>query len=291
MAIPGGEKTLFQKVRLNEVVVKFTGEGDVAEWIDQVRIAKRIMQLTDSDLADLAALALKDKAFAVYKQMPDAKKSNFEEIANALMTAFAEDKLSAHAAATNRKYVDGEGVDAFMNELKRLGGIAKASDDTIQAWFILGLPTEVAKRMRSTPKVFNLPEDALLEMARAMVQMEEATSQMAAAVVADKEADKVMAAVAKSVPSGCFECGGNHIVRFCPKVKNGISQITGKRWNSGWQQRAGQRPRPGAGWQGDRQVDGQWVFQPSRPVALDVDDSKSGNEFGLSLAQASAQYN
>ena len=59
------EKTLFQKVRLSEVVSKFTGEEDVAAWIEQVRIAKRIMQLTDADLADLASLSLKGKAFAV----------------------------------------------------------------------------------------------------------------------------------------------------------------------------------------------------------------------------------
>ena len=147
MTTQESEKTLFQKVRLSEVVSKFTGEEDVAAWIEQVRIAKRIMQLTDADLADLATLALKDKAFAVYKQMPLEKKSNFEDIASALMTAFAEDRLSAHAAASERKYMPGEGVDAFMNELKRLGGIARAGSDTIRAWFILGLPTEVSKRL------------------------------------------------------------------------------------------------------------------------------------------------
>ena len=53
------EKTLFQKVRLKEVVSKFTGEDDVAAWIEQVRVAKRVMQLTDADLADLATLSLK----------------------------------------------------------------------------------------------------------------------------------------------------------------------------------------------------------------------------------------
>ena len=47
------EKSLFQKVRLSEIVSKFDGEGDVAAWIEQVRIAKRIMQLADADLADL----------------------------------------------------------------------------------------------------------------------------------------------------------------------------------------------------------------------------------------------
>ena len=121
MATQHEQKSLFQKVRLSEIVSKFDGEGDVAAWIEQVRIAKRIMQLADADLADLASLALKGKAFAVYQEMPPGNRTDFEKIAEALMTAFAEDFLSAHVAASERKYVEGEGVDAYLNELKRLG--------------------------------------------------------------------------------------------------------------------------------------------------------------------------
>ena len=157
------EESLFQKVRLSEIVLKFDGKGDVVAWIQQVRIAKRIMQLADADLADLASLALKGKAFAVYQEMPPGKRADFEEIAEALMTAFAEDKLSAQAAASERKYMEGEGVDAYLNKLKRLGRIAKASEDTIQCWFILGLPTEVAEQFRATPKVHSLPQEMVLE--------------------------------------------------------------------------------------------------------------------------------
>ena len=282
------EKSLFQKVWLSEIVSKFDGEGDVAAWIEQVRIAKRIMQLADADLADLASLALKGKAFAVYQEMPPGKRADFEEIAEALMTAFAEDKLLAHAAASERKYVEGEGVDAYLNELKRLGRIAKASEDTIQCWFILGLPTEVAEQLRATPKVHSLPQETVLEMARAMVHLVESKKKVSAALVAAKEVEKEVVAVAQTrTKKGCFECGQNHFVRNCPKVKNGIGQRTGKRYGTGGQ-RGGHLP-VGTGGQGY----GQWVFQPFPPAGGEfpaIKDHAPGNEFGLSSAQPSARY-
>ena len=105
MATRGEEETrgLFSKVRVNEVVSKFSGERDVAQWIRQVRIAKRVMRLEESDLADLASLALTDRAFAVYEEMGEDDKTDFEKITEALLTAFAEDPISAHVAFIDRK--------------------------------------------------------------------------------------------------------------------------------------------------------------------------------------------
>ena len=248
-----------------------------------MRIAKRIMQLADADLADLASLALKGKAFAVYQEMPLGKRADFEEIAEALMTSFAEDKLSAHVAASERKYAEGEGVDAYLNELKRLGRIAKASEDTIQCWFILGLPTEV-EQLRATPKVHSLPQEMVLEMARAMVHLVESKKKASAALVAAKE---VVAVAQTRTKKSCFECGQNHFVRNCPGVKNRIGQRTGKRYGTGGQR--GGHLLVGT----DGQGYGQWVFQPFPPAGGEfpaVKDHAPGNEFGLSSAQPSARY-
>ena len=104
----------------------------MAAWIRQVRIAKRVMRLEDADLVDLASLALRDRAFAVYEEMEEGDKMDFEKIAGALMTAFVEDPISAHVAFVDRKYVGGEGVDSHLNELKRLGRIAGASKMSVK---------------------------------------------------------------------------------------------------------------------------------------------------------------
>ena len=103
------------------MVSSFTGEGDVAAWTWQVRIAKRIVKLNDEEIADLASFSLKGKAFAVYEALDETDKSSFDKIEEALMTAFAEDLVSAHEAAGNQKYVPNEGVDIYLNELRRLG--------------------------------------------------------------------------------------------------------------------------------------------------------------------------
>ena len=276
---------LFSRVRVNEVVSKFSGEGDVAQWIRQVRIAKRVMRLEESDLADLASLALTDRAFAVYEEMGEADKTDFEKIAEALLTAFAEDPISAHVAFIDRKYVAGEGVDSYLNELKRLGRIAKASETTVKFRFITGLPTDVAERLRATPKIHDLQQTRVLEMARAMVRMKEAS----AVAVASEEVDKEVVAVAKTkAKRGCFECGRDHFVRGCPEVENGVGRRTGRRWNTGGQRSGRNVARTVEGGTGSQA--GQWVFQPSPPPGAAIEDHASGNEFGLSSAQPSARY-
>ena len=126
-------------------------------------------------------------------------------------------------------------------------------------------------------------------MARAMVQMEEAMKEPSAALVAAKEGTGSAKSGAKK--GGCFECGKNHLVRRCPEVRNGIGQLTGRRWNFGGQRQT-QRPGPhcdGAGGPEDRGQQ-QCMCYPHRSAALAIEDSTSGNDFGLSSAQASARY-
>ena len=189
---------------MNEIVSKFSGEGDVAQWIRQVRIAKRVMRLEDLDLADLASLALKDRAFAIYEEMEEDDKTNFEKIAEALLTALAEDPISAHVAFIDRKDVAGEGVDSYLNELKRLGRIAKASETTVKFRFITGLSADVAERLRATPKIHNLQQTRVLEMARAMVQIKEASAVMVAA-------EEVIAVAKSGAKKGFFEFKNTNI--------------------------------------------------------------------------------
>ena len=136
--------------------------------------------------------------------------------------------------------MEGEGVDSYLNELKRLGRIAKASEDTIQCSFILGLLTEVAERLRATPKVQQFaagdgPGDGQGNGAPGGEQKGGISS-----IGSCKESRRGVVAVAQTrTKKGCFECGQNHFVRNCPEVKNGIGQRTGKRYGTGGQ-RGGQ---------------------------------------------------
>ena len=287
-------RDLFARVRVKEIVSKFNGEGDVVAWIRQVRIAKRVMRLEDADLADLASLALKDRAFAVYEEMEEGDKMDFEKIARALMTAFVEDPITAHVAFIDRKYVAGEGIDSYLNKLKRLGRITVASEMSVTFRFITGLPSDITERLRATPKISELPQTKVLDMARAMVQMREEWKEASVVMVAAEEVEQEVVAVAKTrAKKGCFECGLDHLVQNCPDIKNGVGQRSGRHLNmvtcgQRGGPRYGQNPSGVVG-RADGGQEGHWVFYPTTPAGMAIEDHSSGNEYGLS-AQQSARY-
>ena len=130
-----------------------------------------------------------------------------------MMIAFSEDPISAQVAFVDRKYVAGEGVDSYLNEVKRLGRITGASEMSVKFRFITGLPSNITERLRATPQIPELPQTKVLDMARVMVQMREERKEAAVAMVAAEEIEKQVVAVAKTkAKKGCFECGLNHLV-------------------------------------------------------------------------------
>ena len=219
--------------------------------------------------------------------MDEKDKSDFDMIAEALLTAFAEDPLAAHVAFRDRKYLVMEGVDSFLNELKRLGRIAGASDMTLKMDFITGLPQEVSDQLRSTPRIQELSLPKILDMAQSMVQMREerkaapaamVTGERKAAPTAMPEEERDQSAVAAMRPgprNGCYECGRNHFIRNCPDVKNGRGERSGRDWNPRSCGRMGGQRR-GAGIQGQPS---RWLFHPDPPVTTGEErvDQLSGN--------------
>ena len=118
----------------------------------------------------------------------------------------------------------GEGVDSYLNELKRLGRIAKASETTVKFRFITGLPADVAEHLRPTPKIHDLQQTRVLEMARAMVHMKEAS----AVVVAAEEVGKEVVAVAKiGGEEGLFRVRKRS---FCSQLPRGREWCWSENW-------------------------------------------------------------
>ena len=146
--------------------------------------------------------------------------------------------------------------------------------------------------LRAAPKVNSLPQEKVLEMARAIVHLVESKKEASVALVAAKERKMEVAAVAKmrAKKGGGFVCGQDHFVRGCPEVKNGIGQRTGKLHATGGQ-RGGQRGcQPPAGTGGrSGGLEGQWVFHPFSPSGRAF-PAFEGNEFGPPSEQPLAQY-
>jgi len=202
-------------LKVTDVLNRFNGNGDVSVWLKQAHLAKSLLKL--KDLAVVIPLFLDGPAFAVYDQLSIDEKQDADSIETALRTAFATDKFSAYDEFRNRMWSNGETVDVYLADLKRLAKLANfENEEIIKLAFVMGLPGKVSAQLRATPKIDTLDLSAVLQISRAL--MTEVSKGDAFEVVAvSRSRDNKPAAGA-----GCFVCGGPHYRRNCPKVKQVI---------------------------------------------------------------------
>ena len=65
----------------------------------------------------MVPLRLTNGAFAVYQQLTETNKENFNRIMEALLKAFAVDAITAYEQFVKRKLKHGEAVDVCLAEL------------------------------------------------------------------------------------------------------------------------------------------------------------------------------
>ena len=106
---------------------------------------------------------LTDGAFAVYQQLAETDKENFNRIKEALLKAFAIDAFVAYKQFVTRKLKHGEAVDVCLAEQRRLsiliGGLP---DRAIACAFVAALPEEVRQMRRSSSRMDDLTTKQIL---------------------------------------------------------------------------------------------------------------------------------
>ena len=153
-----------------KLIPEFSGNNQqsVAEWLEKVELVCKIIGITD--LASVVPLRLTDGAFAVYQQLAETDKENFNRIKEALLKAFAVDAFVAYEQFVTRKLKHGEAVDVYLAELRRLsiliGGLP---DRAISCAFAAGLPEEVRRMLRSSSRMDDLTTIHILARARALM--------------------------------------------------------------------------------------------------------------------------
>ena len=210
-------------LRVTDVLNKYSGDGDMTVWLKQAHLAKSLLKL--KDLAVVIPLFLDGPAFAVYDQLSDAEKQDANKIEVALRTAFAADKFLAYDEFRNRLWRNGETVDVFLADLKRLAHLANIkfednNEEVIKLAFVMGLPSRVAAQLRATPKIEALDLNAVLQISRALMSEASRSESFEVGAVAQTNESKLN--------SGCFVCGGPHYRRNCPKVKDIICYACNK---------------------------------------------------------------
>ena len=180
----------------------------VAEWLDKVELISELRGL--KNLHSIVPLRLTGGAFAVYQQLSTEERNSYDSLKQALISAFAVDRFCAYEQFITRKLRNGEAVDVYLADLRRLarlfGGMPDAS---LACAFVAGLPEQARRALRAGSRMEAMTISQLLARARAVL-VEEADSDVAAGAAHSEHAGAGPASVV------CHSCGEpNHYARDC----------------------------------------------------------------------------
>ena len=104
-----------------KLIPKFDGSASgpsVVEWMEKAELVCKMCQMKHMEL--IIPLRLMGGAFAVFQQLKEEDKRDFDWIKAALYTAFAADGFMAFDQFAERRLLYGESVDVYQAELRRL---------------------------------------------------------------------------------------------------------------------------------------------------------------------------
>jgi len=113
-------------MKANKLISNYVGEGDVVVWLEKFKLVVKLQKIEDAGV--IVPLFLEGPAFAVYNQMAEKDKVNFEAIEDVLLDAFALDQFQAYETLIHKKW-SGEPVDVFLADVRRLAKLSRISKE------------------------------------------------------------------------------------------------------------------------------------------------------------------
>ena len=217
-------------VKLSDLISRYDGTGDVTEWLEQLEIAKGPARITD--LAQVLPAFLRGDAFKVYKNLSAETKRDFKAVSEALTTAFGVDENVAFCTLVSRRWRDGEAVDVYVAELRRLASLSNTPERVVRLVFLNGLPEKVGLQLKTTPNIRDMAMEQVLDLARRL--MAAAPGPLApgplpgptSVLPGERRGHwEVGAAASEDRLFRCFGCSGEgHMVRNCPSTNRKSSK-------------------------------------------------------------------
>ena len=197
----GPSNTMSTSLRIGDIVKTYSGDGDVTVWLKKLKLVVKMQKV--GDLHTVIPLFLDGDAFAVYDQMDEASKGDAGEIERVLLNAFAMSNFQAYDALRQRCWRDGEQVDVYLADLRRLAGLAEIRDENaLRCAFVVGLPSDVSSQLRSSSRIHKMDVSAIVEQARALMS--------------DRSHAAVFVAARGKPGMLCNRCGrSGHIAKSC----------------------------------------------------------------------------
>jgi len=92
--------------------------GDFSEWCDKLELVAKLQKV--KDLVSFMPLFLSGPAFAVYRQLSEEVKGDYDRLKAELLLAFGIDGFRAYELLRERSLYEGESVDVYLADLRRL---------------------------------------------------------------------------------------------------------------------------------------------------------------------------
>ena len=197
-----------------DIIKCFDGRNaEVETWLEKVKLVAKLKEV--KKLAAFIPLYLEAEAFSVYNQLSAEDKDDENKIEQALLSAFACDLYKAYDSLRQRCLKDGESVDAFVADLRRLARMAKVEhDQVIQSAFVCGLPYDVSNTLRSSSGIATMDLSTIVSQARILM----GNRSQSAVMIAGRNHQKQ----SRVIPE-CYICKKSHQIGRCPEWKSTVS--------------------------------------------------------------------
>ncbi|XP_067943202.1 uncharacterized protein [Watersipora subatra] len=168
-----------KSVRFSDIIKSYKDyntSGEFSVWIEKLELVAELQGVTDK--LKFLPLFLSGSAFAVYQQLSNEVKADYNKLKHELRTAFSIDVFSSYEQLKSRMLSEGESVNVYLADLRRLVNLMGQTnpDPLLRCVFVGGLPSDIALQLKSTVDVDSMELPALVSKARAMLASRGATT-------------------------------------------------------------------------------------------------------------------